>query len=526
MSEALISLGLSNLLLSAAVGLLAYAVHRRGRYPGLAHLLWVLTLVAAVAPPLLVWTAPLLPVAIAPPETTGPAASASLLASGAAAGSWLASNLGLLLLGLWLVGSLVFFAASAQRIVRFGILLRRSCRRAPDGMQRLAAVVAYELDMRTVPSVHVSAARLAPMTWWSGGRVRVVLPEALLTEVDDAQLRWILAHELAHIKRRDHFVRWLEWLASVAFWWNPVVWWARRNLRRDEEDACDTLVLEHLQGRPRAYARTLLTVVEVIAAPDGTTPALATGLDAARSLEHRFTRIVSPARGHRTPRAIVVGSVTVALLLMTVGVNVGEATSPASGPTDTPAATPTVAPAPAGLLVDGSPAAAPAAQPSRESFGTADSTLQVSADVNEDGTFSGTAGPDTVTGTAADETFKGYAGADIIGGGPGRDTIDGGDGADRIRGGDGADRLNGGHGRDIIGGGAGADIINGGAGADVIQGGAGRDTVSAGPGDDVVRVWADGSPDVVDCGGGDDRAVIGSTDTATRCETVVVRDPR
>jgi Zn-dependent protease with chaperone function len=30
-------------------------------------------------------------------------------------------------------------------------------------------------------------------------------------------LRWILAHELGHIKRKDHLVRWLEWLALVAF---------------------------------------------------------------------------------------------------------------------------------------------------------------------------------------------------------------------------------------------------------------------------------------------------------------------
>ena len=147
--------------------------------------------------------------------------------------------------------------------------------------RRMAETVAYELDMKTVPKVHISAARLAPMTWWSGGRVRVVLPRALRTEVDDAQLRWILAHELAHIKRRDHIVRWLEWLASAAFWWNPVVWWAQRNLRRDEEDACDALVLERLQGQPRAYARTLLTVVEVMAGPHGATPALATGIDAA-----------------------------------------------------------------------------------------------------------------------------------------------------------------------------------------------------------------------------------------------------
>ena len=51
MTEALVGLGLSNLLLSAAIGLVAYGVHRRGRYPALAHLLWVLTLIAAVTPP-------------------------------------------------------------------------------------------------------------------------------------------------------------------------------------------------------------------------------------------------------------------------------------------------------------------------------------------------------------------------------------------------------------------------------------------------------------------------------------------
>jgi hypothetical protein len=391
-------------------------------------------------------------------------------------------------------------------------------------VQHIARVVAYELDMRTVPSVHLSAARLAPMTWWSGGRVRVILPEALRDEVDDAQLRWILAHELAHIKRRDHLVRWLEWLASVAFWWNPVVWWARKNLRRDEEDACDALVLEHLQGQPRAYARTLLTVVEVMAAP-ASAPTLATGIDAARSLEHRFTRIVSPGRGHRTPRAVAVASVAAALLLMTVGVSAREETSVAASVAEPAVETVVAVAAPAAPLIETPPPAPSVALPVEESDSGAVNTLLVSADIGDGRTFVGSAGADSAIGTEADESFKGYAGADRLGGGPGRDTIDGGEGADTIHGGAGADTINGGPGRDTIGGGAGADTIHGGGGADIIQGGAGRDTVVAGAGDDIVRVWADGTPDVVDCGGGNDRAVIGSTDSATRCETVVVRDP-
>ena len=363
------------------------------------------------------------------------------------------------------------------------------------------------------------------MTWWSGGRVRVILPEALRHEVDDAQLRWILAHELAHIKRRDHLVRWLEWLTSVVFWWNPVVWWARKNLRRDEEDACDALVLEHLQGQSRAYARTLLTVVEVMATPTGAAPTLATGIDAARSLEHRLTRIVSPGRGHRAPRAVAAGSVAAGLLLMSVGVSghnepvapiadAGAGAVPVAATSGS--ATPTVRTA---------PSTSPSAVPLEGTTAAATNMLRVSGDIAQDEIFIGTSAADSIAGTGADESLKGYAGADRLGGGPGRDTIDGGPGADIIRGGAGADTLNGGPGRDIIGGGAGADTINGGAGDDIIQGGAGRDSVAAGAGDDIVRVWADGTPDTVDCGSGDDRAVIGSTDSASGCETVVVRDP-
>jgi len=176
-------------------------------------------------------------------------------------------------------------------------------------------------------------------------------------------------------------------------------------------------------------------------------------------------------------------------------------------------------------LVGTAPSVSPLALPLEGATAAAASMLRVSGDIGADGIFIGTSGADSITGTGADESLKGRAGADRLGGGPGRDTIDGGLGADIIRGGAGADTLNGGPGRDIIGGGAGADTINGGAGDDIIQGGAGRDFVAAGAGDDIVRVWADGTPDTVDCGSGNDRAVIGSTDSASGCETVVVRDP-
>jgi hypothetical protein len=357
------------------------------------------------------------------------------------------------------------------------------------------------------------------MTWWSRGRVRIVVPRRLVAEVDDDQLRWVLAHELAHIRRHDPQVRWLEWGATVVAWWNPAVWWARGQLRRDEEDACDALVLEHLQGGPRSYAQTLLTVVEVLSRQPVGTPALVTGIDAARSLEHRLARIVT-LRGRSGPSRLLLSvCLASAALLMVSGVT--AVARPAL------ATTLALPPAPTSAAMErkttGLPLPAPRVGGS-EPYSQVSALAPTASARESSGTYRGTATADTFVGSDADETVYGLGGADRLGGGPGRDVIHGGDGADTVRGGSGADRLGGGAGQDRLGGGAGADIINGGAGDDVIQGGAGRDTIHAGAGDDVVRTWADGTPDEVDCGSGDDRAVIGNTDTATHCEVVIVRE--
>jgi len=524
LTDSLVQVGLSNMLLSATLGALAYAVHRRGRYPALAHLLWVLTLIKVVTPPLLVLPVASLPAAAAPGPFVQPGSVDGIAAvgqAGLATGAWLVASIPALLVATWLIGSLVVLVVSTRRIVRFGRLLHGACIAAPAEVQRVADQVAFELGMPSAPSVYVSVARVAPMTWWTGGHIRVVLPEALRGEIDSGQLRWILAHELAHIKRRDHLVRWLEWLASVAFWWNPVVWWARRNLRRDEEDACDALVLEQLEGQPRAYARTLLTVVEVIATRGAPAPTLATGMDAARSLEHRFTRIVSPGRVRTAPRYLAVATMAVATVLLMVGVGTHSGAPVVAA--DPAAAKPAAGP----VAVEPVAVAAPVAVsvPVGETVVEAPKTRFVSARINDEVIHLGTPRADTFAGTGADETIEGYGGADRLSGGLGRDTIRGGDGPDMLNGGRGADLLSGGAGSDTIGGGAGPDTIFGGAGADVIQGGSGRDTIFAGAGDDIVRVWADGIPDTVDCGGGDDHAVIGSTDTATDCETVIIKDP-
>lgn len=333
MTAFLVQFGVSNLLASVVLAGIAYAVHRRGRYPVLAHLLWVLVLVKLVTPPIVSLPIARIPVASG---LQGPTSAAMGAPLGVAVGQGsLADDIVAALLVTWAIGSATVLVVSLLRIYRFDRLLRRSSYEAPEWIQFMAQDAALRLGLRSVPTIYLTRARLSPLTWWAGGDVRVVLPQGLARDIESDQLAWVLGHELAHVKRRDHLVRWLEWLACVSFWWNPVAWWARQNLRLDEEASCDALVIEQFGARPRSYARALLAVVEHLATPALQPPAVATGIDGGVSLERRFRLIVASRTVQRAPRWLAIGLVGAVVALMPVGV--GYATDP--GMDDSPAMT-------------------------------------------------------------------------------------------------------------------------------------------------------------------------------------------
>jgi Ca2+-binding RTX toxin-like protein len=94
-------------------------------------------------------------------------------------------------------------------------------------------------------------------------------------------------------------------------------------------------------------------------------------------------------------------------------------------------------------------------------------------------------------------------------------------GSDYLAGGGHDDRIFGLRGNDTILGGAGDDRIEGGPGNDVITGGSGADHIDAGPGSDTVNA-ADGERDVIDCGPGNDHAVVDQVDVVRNCELVTI----
>lgn len=102
----------------------------------------------------------------------------------------------------------------------------------------------YEGTMITTPTVYGII------------KPKIVLPAG----IDKEHLKYILAHERIHIRRRDNIWRMLAILTACIHWFNPFVWLFLRSFFQDSELACDERAIKNLDKEERKnYARTLLT---------------------------------------------------------------------------------------------------------------------------------------------------------------------------------------------------------------------------------------------------------------------------
>lgn len=187
-------------------------------------------------------------------EVEHAAAETTLLGRlGALAPDW---TWGTWLLALWGLGSLACFAWAQSRVHGFHRMVKRSPA-GPVELDTAVADVAGRLDVRA-PSTRVLQGVGSPAVWCLG-RPQLLWPAAQVGGVaSDLGTRSLIAHELAHIARKDHWVARFDVLAVAALWWNPLFWLIRRELHSHAEMACDALALSTYPGDRRRFAEALI----------------------------------------------------------------------------------------------------------------------------------------------------------------------------------------------------------------------------------------------------------------------------
>ena len=92
-------------------------------------------------------------------------------------------------------------------------------------------------------------------------RPKIAVPMEMVRNYSERQIRWILLHELAHIKRGDTLVFLFQRLLQSLFFFNPLIWWVNALIDRLREYACDDAALVESQAPPKECGEGFLGVV-------------------------------------------------------------------------------------------------------------------------------------------------------------------------------------------------------------------------------------------------------------------------
>jgi bla regulator protein blaR1 len=237
---------------------------------------------------------------------------------------------------LWLAGMLAVIGARAREWQRMATELK-SARPAKGGLEwtTLREVEGSIQAKGNIPLL-LSESSLEPGIFGIG-RPRLVWPRGISEKLTTEQIRAILAHELAHVRRRDNLAAALHMMVEAAFWFHPMVWWLGKRIMDERERACDEAVVS-LGNAPETYAEAILHACRFsLESP----LACVAGISGAE-LKRRVQRIVTAEAAPALPwsRRLLLGALGAAAVLVPVAFGFVDAPRVSAGLQDQPMGAP------------------------------------------------------------------------------------------------------------------------------------------------------------------------------------------
>lgn len=295
-------------------GVLAFTMRRASA--AMRHLVWTLALAATLALPVLTVTVPAWKVPVLPVASAGGQDRQEMMAQGSSpvlpqqhaepahaseqspplsvqqndAGTWF-----VWMLLLWAAGLLLLAGRAAVGELRARRFSRGSERLDPSQMKAVLERISRGFRKSQTVEFRSSDEIAVPFT-------RGIFHPTIFLPADAChwpreQMEFVIAHEMAHVKRFDCLTQIVAQAACALFWFHPLVWFAVFEMRKDRERACDDVVLS-LGHDAAEYAETLLRLTRGLRR---ILPLLPASVSMAQSsqLEIRMKALLNPRLSHK-----------------------------------------------------------------------------------------------------------------------------------------------------------------------------------------------------------------------------------
>jgi beta-lactamase regulating signal transducer with metallopeptidase domain/biopolymer transport protein ExbD len=197
-------------------------------------------------------------------------------------------------------------ALLACLLLRWRQITRMVSQAAPPSAEisRLLEQTCRQAGYARTPVVRVAGKPMSPAVC---GLLRpvILLPQSLVNELSTDQLRAVLLHEIAHVRRADVWVNCAQGLLQLVYWWHPLLWLANARIRRLREEAVDDAVILALRGDSGIYAPTLLAVARLALNRSLAGLGLVGILESRNALRQRVERLLSVTTPRRAGLSVV-----------------------------------------------------------------------------------------------------------------------------------------------------------------------------------------------------------------------------
>ncbi|UJP66535.1 M56 family metallopeptidase [Mongoliitalea daihaiensis] len=144
----------------------------------------------------------------------------------------------------WIFGLILFLLRTFMGWSSLRNLRQKPVEQLDEQWQELFDRVLKTTKLSSLVGIYSSKFVSVPLTFGVWKPI-ILIPAALLLQMNPCQLEAILMHELAHIKRRDYLWNFLQVMTENIFFFHPICWWITTEIRRQRELAADEWAIAH-----------------------------------------------------------------------------------------------------------------------------------------------------------------------------------------------------------------------------------------------------------------------------------------
>lgn len=163
---------------------------------------------------------------------------------------------------IWIIGTIILGGYAVTVNINFRHKLKREENCREQHILELLSQCKCKIGLKTNITILKTDLVKSPAVF-GFIRPKLLLPRGIDEQITLDELKYIIFHEMSHIKRKDIPVNCITCILQILHWFNPIIWYSFYRMRQDREVACDALALSYFNPEECIkYGQTLIKLLE------------------------------------------------------------------------------------------------------------------------------------------------------------------------------------------------------------------------------------------------------------------------